>query len=142
MTRPEAMAAARKMYGTGHNGWTYASIRAYLASRGVNVGWATVKRWANPAVAEKDRRETASRQRKIYRDRHGITTPRVLDEDGLLRRMRALEGAGLPATQIANVVRLDHGLPISRYSVDLSLREGRVAPGVRAALKGTAGSVA
>jgi hypothetical protein len=128
LTRPAAAAICREMYGNGHNGWSYEAIRGYLGRRGLVVGWTTVKRWSNPAACEKERQADRLRKRANYRDQHGITLPRVADEDGLLLRMRALEGAGLPATQIAAVIRLDYGVPMTRTGVVTSLRNERVAP--------------
>lgn len=128
LTRTEAMERARTMYGDGTNGWSIAAIRSYLAARGVHAGWNTVKCWVDPATGEAQRVAQRSRMRIKERERTGTRVPRVMDEDGLLRRIRALSGAHVPASSIAKVIRLDHGLDIQEHAVRMILTQGRLPP--------------
>lgn len=177
MTRPEAIALARQMYGDG-DAWNITEIQKHLNARGVNCAWSTVKGWVDPEYQQRRELSDRDRKRREWRRAHGPRAFRVLDDDaraaviGLLRddaglsdeqvqavmrivfrdtaklskavenaervlppwapdagevfdRMRALRDAGLTFTGIANVIRLDYGVPMGAEDARYALNLGR-----------------
>lgn len=124
LTRPQAQERVRRMWEGGEGGWTKADLRRYLATHGVVVSKNTIARWVDPAYDEYRRTNSRESVRRAYRERNGITNPRVADEDGLRRRIAALGGAGVSKLDIGRVIALDHGVRLSDEAINRVLTTG------------------
>ena len=123
MTRPEAIATARRMRAAG---WSLQSIRTYLTGRGVVVKTnETILRWTDEQYAERIRRIKRDRERARWRARNPGFAQRHFDEQEKLRRLFDLSGAGLKPPAIAKVVRLDLGDQLTATQVRRALETGR-----------------
>jgi hypothetical protein len=130
LTLPEAMRLAERMYDRGRGGWSIQGIQQYLARRGIERSWRTVKRWADPEFAEQDRR----RLRQLGRTKWGQRTDgRVGRQDHSpdfrVARMVALHHeAQLPLSAIARIMSFDYGVAITRTMAERAIVDGRVPP--------------
>lgn len=111
------VALAKTMYGNG-DAWTPTEIARYLAEQGTPASVVTIRRWVDPNFAE--RRRIA--QRAAARARRGAP---VVSQTPMLDRMRELRAGGVFFSQIAVVLRIDHGLKMSEGQVRYYLRKGR-----------------
>jgi transposase len=127
------MALARQMYANG-DGWSIKEIRAYLAERGHDVVWETVKAWADPAWAERRRLAHRAARRRWWRERHRARTFRVLDEHAreqvratpdLLLALRLEDGLSYAA--IAKIINRFTGLDLTATQVRRQLHQLGVA---------------
>jgi hypothetical protein len=111
------VALAKTMYGDG-DAWTPTQIARYLAEQGTPASVVTIRRWVDPDYAE--RRRIA--QRAEARARRGAP---VVSDTPMLDRMRQLRAGGVFFSQIALVLRIDHGLKLTEGQVRYYLRKGR-----------------
>lgn len=112
MTRPQAMATARRM---AEGEWQVKQIQAYLGSRGHAVSWDTVKGWSDPEWAERRRKAKRDSKRAWWREHHGSGGFRVLDADARRRLAERLATPLPTATPAMSVdlmlaLRVDDGL--------------------------------
>lgn len=114
MTRPEAESLCREMY--GHS--TAKEIKAILGEYGFPVSEATVRDWADPAAAARNRK----------RRMHAKRERRVMD------RMRTLHNHGVPFTSISVVMTVDLGFDVSEWQVRSALDAGRLGRRLRKAV--------
>ena len=99
MTRPQAIATARRMV---EGGWAIEHVRRYLAGHGHRVSWSQVKDWVDPEYRERRLERERERQRKLWRDRHGVRPEnyRVFSRaeyDALLLALRLEDGLSFSA---------------------------------------------
>ena len=114
MTRPQAIATARRMYANGE-GWTNKEIRDYLTSHGHDVHYTTIRAWVDEDYAKERNRQRRERMRRFSRDKRGTTQFLVLDADA--RRRLGLDVPHEPPAELTPelllALRLEDGLPYS-----------------------------
>lgn len=101
MSRIQAAATAERMYPE----WKVDQIRVYLAARGVNVSWSTVKIWADADYREERLRRERVRTRNAWRERHNIPSSRFravdVDEcEQILLALRVEDGVQYSALSV------------------------------------------
>jgi hypothetical protein len=123
LTRSQAMETARRMHA---GGWKITEIRDYLAARGVERSWDTVKGWVDPEWAERRREAHRANKRKHWRRKAGNRVAfRVLDEHTKLDVMRELRAEGLSHSAIAGAFKVLLSEELSRSQVEYALEHGR-----------------
>lgn len=123
LTRPQAQVTAREMWASG--AWGKTEITRYLNDRGVKVHRITVSRWVDDHAAAAKRAEDDRRVARRSMTRSGRLGRTDARPEFKLRRIRALDAAGLTATAIAKVMTVDFGDELSAQQVREALRLGR-----------------
>ena len=137
LTVGQAKQLAATMY---EHGWRICEIRAYLERRGVSRARETIRRWAIPEVAERNRLQNEERMRRKYAAaRNGRIGRDDHSEVFKLTRLLALvEQAGLSHAAAARVIRLDFGDAFTEHQIRHAVETRRYPAGRKGPRKAAA----